>query len=325
MPLAQTLIDWLPQLPYTVALAAVATLGYLIGRRRPSAEDIQLYRTQAEVERAKSVALELEKISSAVRRNLSRHHASVARFKERVGELTSGQDAESWQRLCAEADEFLKPTLRLANEIAQAYDELRQQSTHLMALTEARTDALTCVRNRRAMDEVLQGLVAMKNRYDQEFSLAILDLDYFKKVNDEQGHLAGDQILRTFANVLSDAVRETDVVARYGGEEFVVLMPRTALENAATFSERLRGMIERSELSPACRITVSIGVAAIHKGEESQDVLQRADEALYHAKAAGRNRVFLHDGTHIELVTPAVQPIVAPTSDSTGTVEPATT
>ena len=306
MPLAQTILEWIPHLPYTVALAAVATLGYLVGRRRHQPEGLQILRTQAEIERAKTVAKELEKISLSVRRNLSRHNTSVTRFKERVNELTSGEDAESWQRLCVEADEFLKPTLRLANEIAQAYDELRQQTTHLMALTEARTDALTCVRNRRAMDEVLQGLVAMKNRYEQEFSLAILDLDYFKQVNDEQGHLAGDQILRNFANEISEAVRETDVVARYGGEEFVILMPRTSLANASIFTERLRNTIEKCEFLPGLRLTVSIGVAAIHTGEEGHDLLKRADEALYHAKAAGRNRVYRHDGTHLEAVTETV-------------------
>lgn len=300
---------WLPQLNYTVALAAVATIGYAIGRRRKRSEDTTALKAQREIERAQSVARELERIGAAVRKHLAKHHASVARFKERVNDLTSHEEAETWKKLCEEADDFLKPTLRLAHEFAQAYDQLRQQMTHLMAFTEVRTDPLTGVRNRRALDEVLATMFAMKSRYDQAFSVVIFDIDHFKQVNDEQGHLTGDRVLRTFAALLSDSIRETDVVARYGGEEFVIIMPQTELENAAAFCERLRAMVERNAIVDI-KVTVSGGVATAHDGDDVQGLLNRADEALYHAKESGRNRVFRHDGTHIEPVQ-AATPVAA--------------
>lgn len=295
------LLSWMPQVNFTVAMAAVATIGYLFGRRRKRPDETIALKAQREIERAQSVASELERIGTAVRKHLAKHHASVARFKERVNDLTSHEEVETWKMLCEEADEFLKPTLRLAHEFAQAYDQLRQQMTHLMAFTEVRTDPLTGVRNRRALDEVLAGMFAMKTRYDQEFSIVIFDIDYFKRVNDEQGHLTGDRVLRTFATLLNDSVRETDVVARYGGEEFVIIMPQTNLESATAFCERLRAMVERNAIVDI-KVTVSGGVATAHDGDDVQSLLNRADEALYHAKESGRNRIFRHDGTHIDPV-----------------------
>jgi len=295
------LFAWMPQLNYMVALAAVATIGYLVGRRKKRTDDNIALKAQREIERAQAVARELERIGSAVRKHLAKHHASVARFKERVNDLTSHEEAETWKKLCEEADEFLKPTLRLAHEFAQAYDQLRQQMTHLMAFTEVRTDPLTGVRNRRALDEVLGGMFAMKTRYDQAFSVVIFDIDHFKRINDEQGHLTGDRVLRTFAALLSDSVRETDVVARYGGEEFVIIMPQTDLEAASAFCDRLRSRVERNVIAEL-RVTVSGGVATAHDGDDTRSLLNRADEALYHAKEGGRNRIYRHDGTHIEAV-----------------------
>ena len=111
----------------------------------------------------------------------------MARFKDRVGEL-SGQNKEAaWHDLCREAEQILKPTLRLAEQISRAYDEIRQQTNHLMSFTEVRTDPLTRVSNRRGLDESLESMFALMDRYDQPFSLAIFDIDHFKQVNDSQG------------------------------------------------------------------------------------------------------------------------------------------
>ena len=140
----------------------------------------------------------------------------------------------------------------------------------------------------------------MMSRYDHRFSVAILDIDHFKQVNDQQGHLHGDRILQDFARLLDDSVRDTDMVARYGSEEFVVVMPNTTLEGAAgIFSERLRELVQ--ERLP---LTISAGLATAGKGDSPQTLLSRADSALYSAKAAGRNRVFRHDGVDIDPITP---------------------
>ncbi|HEX4147715.1 MAG TPA: GGDEF domain-containing protein, partial [Pirellulales bacterium] len=178
------------------------------------------------------------------------------------------------------------------------YDQIRQQSNQLMTFTEVRTDALTGVSNRRAMDDTLQSLVAMKNRYQLSFSLAIFDIDHFKSINDEQGHLAGDQMLQQVARLIDETARETDIVTRYGGEEFVVLMPQTELGGATIFSERVRQAVERK-----LGITLSAGAAEANDGELSDEVLHRADAALYHAKSGGRNRVSRHTGQAVEAVS----------------------
>jgi diguanylate cyclase (GGDEF)-like protein len=280
-----------------LALAVVATIGYLFGRRnRTGAEDLA-GRSRRDLRRAQAVAAELEKIAWMVRRNLAKHHASLVKFKGRVSELSGQEQEAAWRNLCREASEILAPTLRLANQMASAYDEIRQQTNQLMSFTEARTDPLTGVSNRRGLDDCLAAQLALMNRYEVGFSVAIFDIDHFKHINDEHGHLHGDRMLQTVAHAIDDSARETDFVARYGGEEFVVIMPRTPLEGASVFAERLRARIEAD-----LPVTVSCGLAAALDGDTSDSLMARADAALYRAKAAGRNCVCRHDGVQIEPV-----------------------
>ncbi|HTN76668.1 MAG TPA: GGDEF domain-containing protein [Pirellulaceae bacterium] len=284
-------------LPATVALATVAVIGYLVGRRR-SGQTTELNHARRELKRAKAVIRELESISNHVRSSLSQHQTSMATFKDRLGALGSENEGAAWQQLCEEAERILRPTMRLSNEIAQAYDEIRQQTHLLMTFTEVRTDPLTGVSNRRALDETLNNLFAMKSRYQTSFSIIIFDLDHFKQVNDKYGHLQGDRILREVAHHFDDAVRETDVVARFGGEEFVLVLPQTELAGACLLADRIREVVEQK-----MQITISGGVAIVLDGDTPGSLLARADSSLYSAKAAGRNRVYRHDGDRIEAVT----------------------
>ncbi|HEY5315770.1 MAG TPA: GGDEF domain-containing protein [Pirellulales bacterium] len=287
-------------LPGTVALAVVAVIGYFVGRRQRflAAENDQ--HSRRELKRARAIARDLERITQEVRKSLARHHSSVARFKNRVSVLGADRSEAAWKELCREAESILGPTMQLAAHIAQAYDQIRQQSSQLMSFTEVRTDPLTGVSNRRAMDDALASLTAMKHRYEVIFSIAIVDIDHFKSVNDQRGHVAGDQVLQAVAKLMDDTARETDIVTRYGGEEFVVLMPQTELSGACVFGERIRQAIER-KLS----LTVSVGVAEALDSESAEDLLRRADAALYLAKSCGRNRVGRHDGKQAE---PLLQP-----------------
>ena len=288
-----------PHISVGFALAVVATIGYLLGSRSGRGAEQQVAQARREIERARAVANELEKIADAVHRNLTSHKARVARFKDRMAQLGEAGENESWEQLWKEAEEILAPTQRLASQIATAYEEIQHQATHLMAFTEVRTDALTGVRNRRALDEILEMLVAMHDRYDQAFSVIIFDVDHFKKVNDRLGHLAGDHVLRAVATLLNETIRETDVVARYGGEEFVVTLPETSLEEAGILAERLRKKIE-TNLSADVSLTVSGGVAGFSSGDDASTLLARADEALYKAKNAGRNRIYCHRESSID-------------------------
>jgi diguanylate cyclase len=278
---------WNLQIPAPVALAVIAAIGYLISRwNRPASNDI-VVRSRRELKRAQAVAQELEKIAWTVRQSLAKHHANVSKFKERVGRLSDQRQEATWKELCREAEEILKPTLQLATQIASAYDEIRQQSANLMTFTEVRTDPLTGVNNRRGLDDTLSAQLAMMGRYHSRFSLAIFDIDHFKQVNDQQGHLHGDRVLQELARLFDECARETDIVARYGGEEFVVIMPQTDLAGACTFAERLR-----LHVAERLTVTVSGGVAAALDNDTAESLIARADAALYSAKTAGRNRVF---------------------------------
>jgi diguanylate cyclase (GGDEF)-like protein len=282
-----------------VALAAVAVLGYLVGRRRTGGPDSPEMQSRRELKRAQHVARELEKIAESVRQHLATHHSSIVQFKDRVFSLGAEKNEASWQELCTEAEGMIRPTLKLATQLASAYDEIRQQTGYLMSFTEVRTDPLTGVSNRRALDEQLTSHFALMHRYETPFSVVILDIDHFKKINDEQGHLYGDSVLASVAKVLADCVRDTDMVTRYGGEEFVIVMPQTMLEGACVFANRLR---ERTESK--LPLTVSGGVASAVDGDNAQTLLARADAALYGAKAAGRNQIFYHNGLQIQSYNP---------------------
>ena len=288
---------WSIEVPIPVALAFVATLGYLISRwRRISDSDVAV-RSRCELRRAQAVAADLEKIARTVRHNLAKYHTSVAKFKDRVGRLNEQSHETTSKELCQEAESILRPTLRLATQIASAYDEIRQQSSSLMTFTEVRTDPLTGLSNRRGLDDALATQLALNSRYHTPFALAMLDIDHFKQVNDREGHLNGDRVLQQLCQLLEECVRETDILARYGGEEFVVIMPQTDLAGGCILTERLRVAV-----ASHMTITISGGVAAADEKDTAESLLGHADTAMYSAKAAGRNRIFCHTGNDVQPV-----------------------
>jgi len=288
-----------PSLPATVGLAVVATFGYLVGRASRRGAQVEVDKARREIDRARAVASELENIANVIHKNLANHKQRVSRFKNRVGQLDVGEDSEHWKRLWQEAEEILQPTQQLAAQIATAYEEIRQQTTHLMAFTEVRTDPLTGVRNRRALDEILDMLSAMHERHGQTFSVAIFDVDHFKDVNDQFGHLTGDRVLQGLARLIEEEIRQSDVLARYGGEEFVVTMPDTSLSEARQLAERLRERVAGDQVADV-RVTLSGGVATITDEDDIASLMSRADAALYEAKAAGRDRIRCHDGQSVK-------------------------
>ncbi|MFJ3051421.1 GGDEF domain-containing protein [Pseudomonas nitroreducens] len=158
----------------------------------------------------------------------------------------------------------------------------------------AMTDALTGLPNRAALTERLDLEVARWQRYGGDLLLAVLDVDHFKRINDDFGHLAGDKVLKIIANELAKRVRKTDFIARFGGEEFVVLLPATPLEGGQQLLDVLRGAIEACPFhfkGERLSITCSAGLTAFREGERAETVFERADQALYRAKRGGRNRL----------------------------------
>jgi len=154
----------------------------------------------------------------------------------------------------------------------------------------AQTDHLTGLFNRVKFEEALNRELEMKKRYGRTFSLIMFDIDHFKRVNDTYGHDAGDITLKQTASLLQARMRKTDIVARWGGEEFIILLPETPIETSEIIAEDIRKEIEHFEFETVGSITVSLGVTELTDDDTHDTVIKRADEALYGAKAAGRNR-----------------------------------
>jgi diguanylate cyclase (GGDEF)-like protein len=155
----------------------------------------------------------------------------------------------------------------------------------------SRTDSLTGLRNRRTFDHEFPTRFAHSMRYGRPLAVAMVDVDHFKRINDEHGHQTGDEVLARVASILRRCTRQTDVVARYGGEEFVIVLPETPLLEALQVAEKIRSSVA-AEPMPV-HVTVSAGVAAMphSKFADPQSMLRAADEALYRSKENGRNRV----------------------------------
>ncbi len=168
-------------------------------------------------------------------------------------------------------------------------EELQKNLVELSRL--ASTDKLTGAWNRRRLEEALVNEMERLRRYDHPLSMLILDIDFFKKINDAHGHHVGDQVLMQLAHVVQSSLRATDSLTRWGGEEFVVLCPNTTLSTVAMLAERLRESLAKTAFPEVGQVTVSLGVAECMAAESWEDWFKRADAALYRAKACGRNQV----------------------------------
>jgi diguanylate cyclase (GGDEF)-like protein/PAS domain S-box-containing protein len=155
----------------------------------------------------------------------------------------------------------------------------------------ATTDGLTGIANRRQIEVLMQHAIARAHRYGEPLSLLLIDLDNFKAINDCHGHQGGDQVLINFCKVILRQLRRSDAFGRWGGEEFLLLLPQTGRDAAVQLAHKLCRSIASTPLAPAGTVTASFGVAEHHREESSDAWLRRVDEALYAAKAGGRNGV----------------------------------
>lgn len=170
-------------------------------------------------------------------------------------------------------------------------DELRTRNAELDRVS--RIDMLTNIYNRRHLDEHLRRVISAARRHDRTVGVLIVDIDHFKEVNDERGHLAGDVVLREVAARLQQAMRTEDALGRWGGEEFLAVLTDTPPEGIRIMAERLRQVIAAAPfiLDDGSRIGVTVSVGHTYGTEDAEVLVHRADDALYVAKAEGRNRV----------------------------------
>jgi len=216
--------------------------------------------------------------------------------------ITGLGDIESKRRgMASGADDFLtKPVSPVELQIrVSAMLRIKELTDQIQAANEklaelAATDPLTRLKNRRVIYEHLEREFARARRYDHPLAVFMMDIDHFKNVNDSFGHNVGDEVIKLVADVLRASTRETDLVGRYGGEEFIVLAPETDSSAARVFAERIRasvaGATDARQDMPACTISIGIATTETVKAAQFEDLIHLADEALYEAKRAGRNR-----------------------------------
>src|SRR3954469_3059641 len=293
-------------LPVTCALASIALIGYLFGNRTRAIKAEFDDRRQQEMDRAARIAWQLETIATRLRQDLVTHHSQLATFKKQLRQAQEEGHDKAWEQLCSEAEAMLGPTKQLAHKVSGAYDEIRQQSDALETFTQGRTDPLTGVGNGRALEQQLQVLLNGAYRGSPAFSVALVSLGHEDSPDCTRSFADLLPLLPKLASIVRACMRDSDFVARYGDDEFVVVMPQTSISGGRVFAHRVRKRVGE-ELSA----TVCCGLTEVQPGDDTRVLLGRADSALYSAKAAGVNRLFVHTGNHIREDLDSTPPVVA--------------
>lgn len=277
----------------------VAKRSERIVKEENNAEDVELKKRELEktAESLKTVIVELALSVSNVDGVASKSNSALNRVKTTVNslDLTKGLDA-CQKLLVREVDSVLKANNSLKNELKTAQDELTYQNRIIEKLhVQATVDSLTQIKNRATFDEFLNKSIKAYRESGESLSLIIADIDHFKDVNDNYGHVVGDRVLEAMAVKLKVSLRSADFISRYGGEEFGVVLLKTNLASAIVVAENMRNAVETTVFSVEgnkLRITVSFGCAEISEGDTADSLIKKADKQLYLAKKAGRNIVF---------------------------------
>ncbi|HTY04814.1 MAG TPA: GGDEF domain-containing protein [Rhodocyclaceae bacterium] len=264
-------------------------------------------------ETAERVGQNLQKVMIEVSKSAAHAGTKAGEFGSALEVLSAGltSNADPSNLATTHLTSLLEHTRDMQDSVAtlktrlddsqREIEELRQEVNR--AREAALADGLTGLSNRRGFDLALAACLTARKPEEQGPSLLIADIDHFKHVNDQYGHLFGDKVIRAVAQILKENVKGRDTAARYGGEEFVILLPNTPLEGALSLAEQIRTTVERCRIkrldNHECieSITISVGVACHVPGETATEFLARADRALYASKQAGRNRVTEADTT----------------------------
>jgi diguanylate cyclase len=259
----------------------------------------------AKAHHAAEILTRLQDLATRVAVDVDEHSTRV----EEINEKLAANDEQKPVIIVDVVAQLIQANQTMQKRLASTEDKLRKQAREIQIhATEARTDALTLLANRRAFDDELARRVAEYKRLGRTFSMIMADVDYFKTFNDKYGHSLGDDMLQGIAKVLRRTMREMDLVARYGGEEFAIILPGTVLSDACKAAARARESLEKFRLQNEekgdLQITASFGVAELQKTEDGAGLIARADKALYASKEDGRNCIHRHDGQTINRIGP---------------------
>ena len=303
----------------TTLLALGIAMGFWMAKRGASNELANAARAALDQENMLALMRNMASWTNDFAGDFTRYQSKMESLSRVAADGKTASTREGVQKLL---DQIISANEALQSRLNNAELKLEDQTKQLAGyLTEARTDALTGLANRKAFDQKLDECFLNWQQSKAMFSLAMIDVDHFKKVNDTYGHPAGDAVLKEMATRLAEIKHDSLLVARYGGEEFAVLFDGSEAE-AAEIMDRLRKSIAGKTFEAdgvSIPVTMSCGVSRILSEDRVGKLVRRADEALYSAKMGGRNRVVVHNGT---LCTGLGDPSIDPTSLATSPSEP---
>ncbi|MDA8135584.1 MAG: GGDEF domain-containing protein [Desulfobacteraceae bacterium] len=235
--------------------------------------------------------------------DLAGHGQVLSDLASQVGQARDYHEIKAIvDQMILETKDLVDSGKRLQTRMKMSTDDLKLLQQELeKSQQEAQTDALTSLFNKRGFEKrfELERIRAKQN--ELPFSIIMVDIDYFKRVNDTYGHLVGDSLLKSIANLLKSHLRKNDIASRYGGEEFLILLPETALDGATAVAQKIKDTLARKEWKlketgeSMGRVTVSMGIALYRLNEPEEALIKRADDALYIAKNNGRDRIVTQD------------------------------
>jgi len=308
----------LGELPASSTTGAVAAalfcggigIGFALARRRQS----KMSASQEDVKRLLSMFTHLADWTHRMAEDMSEYRSVVSGVSSLF--RNNNEPLDEHNRLAAVGllSQVVNANEQLQNRLNHAELMLKEQADEITThMSEARTDPLTRLPNRRALDENLSQRLCEWARHGRPLSMLMVDIDHFKRLNDTYGHHAGDVVLQQVATILRETTRESDLVGRFGGEEMAVVLADTEVGEACATAERVRRAIDDARFpygGESLHITVSVGTAQCLRNEPAEGMIRRADEALYAAKQAGRNLAFWHDGHACHRVSGLPQPSV---------------